>query len=117
MESTMIVPSKPVQQYEVKCKTFALLATQSSLFIGLGNSSILEWHAPGEIKRTFTGHTKEVNGIIKIGDTLWSGSEDKSIKLWNINTGMCIKTINTQSEVNCLVMWKEHVLTGGWNDP
>ena len=46
---------------------------------------------------------------------LWSGSDDKTIKVWNISTGESIKTIQTTSEVKCLVQWRETIISGGGN--
>ena len=44
---------------------------------------------------------------------LWSGSNDKTIILWNISTGESAKMIQTTSDVRSLVQWRETIISGG----
>ena len=42
---------------------------------------------------TFTGHSGSVNALVQLSDdVIASGSCDKTIKLWNLTNGFCIKT-------------------------
>ena len=44
--------------------------------------------------QTVKGHTSRVNCLVYLGNnTLVSGSFDKTIKIWDIATGECIKTL------------------------
>ncbi|RZN88001.1 MAG: WD40 repeat domain-containing protein [Verrucomicrobiaceae bacterium] len=74
----------------------AVLPDEKS-FIGTDgkNTAVLWETATGKKLRTFSGHTKDVYTAIIVngGKTLITGSEDKSIKQWNIATGECLKTI------------------------
>ncbi len=51
--------------------------------------------ATGKEPRTFKGHTRTVNGVgfAPDGKTVLSGSDDYTLKIWDIQTGRCIKTI------------------------
>jgi WD40 repeat protein len=44
--------------------------------------------------RTFKGHKNEVNCVVHLsGNRILSGSDDESIKIWNAETGSCLKTL------------------------
>ena len=54
-------------------------------------TEIIDWN----VKRKLTGHTDWVFKLaISQEDLLISGSYDKSIKVWNIQTGECLNTLN-----------------------
>jgi WD40 repeat protein len=63
--------------------------------------TIQTWYrGMNERVKTFTGHTQRVNSIQMISnDFLISGSEDSTLKIWNINTGICMKTIKCNSPI------------------
>lgn len=52
----------------------------------------------------YKGHTDMVRTIStdKNGQYLLSGSDDCTIKIWEVNTGRCLKTIKTDSIVRCV---------------
>ncbi|MGI2905082.1 protein kinase domain-containing protein [Tolypothrix sp. VBCCA 56010] len=53
------------------------------------------------LERTLTGHSNSVNSVAisPDGNTLASGSYDKTIKLWNLATGEQIRTLSGHSNV------------------
>ncbi|QFS43313.1 serine/threonine protein kinase [Nostoc sphaeroides CCNUC1] len=53
------------------------------------------------LQRTFTGHSNGVTSIAVSpdGKTLASGSQDKTIKLWNLATGKLIRTLTGHSNL------------------
>jgi WD40 repeat protein len=54
--------------------------------------------------RTFTNHTNAVVGLEYINeDTIATGSMDNTIKIWSINFGETLRTINTNSGVYSLI--------------
>lgn len=56
---------------------------------------VLIWDViKGEVLRTLEGHTLEVNVLqaLKGGLQLASGSEDKSIRIWDVRTGQCLRS-------------------------
>lgn len=56
---------------------------------------------PTVLNVTYEGHTDMVRSISadKLGQYLVSGSDDTTVKIWEINTGRCIKTIETEGIV------------------
>jgi WD40 repeat protein len=47
-------------------------------------------------------------------DTIASGSKDQTIKIWSLSSGQTIRTINANSEVNCLKLLNNRIhLTAG----
>jgi len=52
----------------------------------------------GRCIHTLTGHINTVRSIIFSPDGLMvaSGGEDETIRLWNIETGVCIKTLKAE---------------------
>nr|MBE5724380.1 putative ribosome biogenesis protein BOP1-like protein [Cucujiformia] len=56
---------------------------------------------PNTLAVEYKGHTDMIRSIStdKIGQYLLSGSDDGTIKIWEVNTGRCLKTINTDDVV------------------
>ncbi|XP_066144637.1 ribosome biogenesis protein BOP1 homolog isoform X2 [Euwallacea fornicatus] len=59
---------------------------------------------PTTLSIEYKGHSDMVRSISvdKTGQYLLSGSDDCSIKIWEVNTGRCLKTIQTDSIVRCV---------------
>ena len=72
--------------------------------IHLGKSKVLE------------GHTQWVNSVFVKDNLIISGSFDKSIKIWDIDTGTCIKTLT--GHINSLrsVFAKDNLIISGSYD-
>jgi WD40 repeat protein len=53
----------------------------------------------GELLRTLTGHSGEVKSVAisPDGQTLVSGSADKTIKIWRLDTGELLQTLTDHS--------------------
>jgi len=67
--------------------------------------------------RVFDAHNANVNTLALSRDGLWalSGSDDKTIKLWEVRTGNCIRTFESEGgAVNsvCLSRDKRYALSG-----
>ncbi len=62
---------------------------------------------------SLTNHTNSIAWSIDLVDarTLVSGSEDRSIKLWDWSTGELLNTIYTGNEIQSLAVFK-HVMRG-----
>jgi len=71
--------------------------------------------------RTFEGHTGGVTSVCLSGDGRWglSGSDDKTLKLWDIGSGQCSRTFEGHTEgvaSVCLSGDGRWALSGGWDD-
>ena len=56
---------------------------------------------------TLEGHTKNINSVCWSPDGKYfaSGSEDKTIKIWDANSGACIRTLKGHSYTVYSVCW------------
>jgi WD40 repeat protein len=78
-----------------------------------GRIIVWNWLTGGQIF-TLTGHTKEIysNSLDVYDDqTLISGSDDRTVKLWNITNGTLIRSINVTIQISALAMLKSGKLT------
>ncbi|MEN8771955.1 MAG: hypothetical protein ABF379_06435 [Akkermansiaceae bacterium] len=93
-----VATGKVLQKYSHPDTAYrlAVLPDEKS-FVGTdaGKNAILWETATGNKLKTFSGHSQDVYTAIVVnqGKTLITGSEDKSIKQWNIEAGKCLKTI------------------------
>ena len=63
------------------------------------------------------GHTDYVTclAVLLDGVSLASGSEDKTVKVWNTTTGDCLRTLEGHTRsVECLAVLGDGVLSGEW---
>jgi hypothetical protein len=94
------------------------------------------WHSPEEAfydvaqgirkvvmqltPRTLTGHTDEVYSVALSADgqTLASGSSDKTIKVWNLSTGQAVRTLtdHTDAVISVAISADGQTLVSGSSD-
>ena len=77
----------------------------SELVLGASNDqSIRIWNISSQrLKASLTGHVGKVYSARFIQDsTIISGSHDRTIKIWDLNRGYCVKTIFSLSSCNDL---------------
>lgn len=103
-----IYDSKNVKKYELKGAPASGIHSgqfQADLFVGVGDSLITFWHVPtGKIRQTLSGHQDVITSVwFLTPDTLITGSKDKTIKVWDIPRGFCLKTIESPSPIIDLV--------------
>lgn len=62
--------------------------------------------------KTLTGHSKKVNCLIQLTDTyVASGSNDKTIKIWDYNNCQCIFTLEGhESEIICINIYDKKTI-------
>jgi WD40 repeat protein len=45
-----------------------------------------------------------------------SGSADSTIKMWNLETGMCEKTLTSHGDaISALLGWEKYLVSGSWD--
>ena len=83
---------------------FGMCAIDTRLFTGCRNGSIHAWDVSTCAKlQTFLGHTDQVYRISTQDGLLYSCSADSLIKVWDLNVGCCIGTMQGhQSDVLAL---------------
>ena len=70
--------------------------TGSLLFSASGDNTMKVWEPhTGDLVNTFTGHTGSVNCVIATSNGVAiTGSDDKSVKKWIIDTATCVGTFS-----------------------
>ncbi len=68
-----------------------------------------------KLDKTLQGHSDGVSALTMLGDgRLASGSYDKSIKLWDVQTGQCVQTLQEQgSDIRALTLLGDGRLASG----
>jgi autophagy-related protein 16 len=76
----------------------------SEYILGTSNDqSVRIWHISGRSRLSLTGHVGKVYAAkFSTDDRVVSGSHDRTIKIWDLNKGYCIKTLFTLSSCNDL---------------
>eukprot|EP00947_MAST-08B_sp_MAST-8B-sp1_P000499 g499.t1 len=73
--------------------------------------------AGGPLQMTLEGHSDDVNSVALNGNLLASsGSRDKKIKIWDTESGECVKTLQGHSESVNSVAWNGKLLASGSSD-
>ncbi|XP_004291812.1 PREDICTED: zinc finger CCCH domain-containing protein 48-like [Fragaria vesca subsp. vesca] len=95
----------------------ALVFDKEMLFAGTDKGVILVWKAKDgqfELVASLTGHTATVVCFI-IGSKftkLYSGSEDHTIKVWDLNSLECVATLSGHSDVvTSLICWDQFLIS------
>jgi WD40 repeat protein len=66
------------------------------------------------IELTWKGHTDNICAIIQLEDgRICSCSDDETIKLWSIESGQCVLTIDEHAPVNCIIQLTDGRLCSG----
>ncbi len=58
------------------------------------------WDLEKKQGRTFAGHAAEITSVAFAGDMLISAGRDKTIRIWNVNTGATVNSWETPAEIN-----------------
>jgi len=77
---------------------------KNDLILGTSfDKSIKIWNINGSSKDVLTGHTNKVSSAkFTIDNDIISCSQDRTVKLWSLNTGSCVNSIFTHSSCNDL---------------
>ena len=87
------VPSTPF----ASANPFKIRLLVGGVLLLLGLGAYWYWHL--ERIPTLTGHSDQVNAVAisPDGQKITSGSDDQSIKIWNLNTGQALRTLKGHS--------------------
>ena len=68
----------------------------------------------GALIRTLEGHGAGVNAVALSGDgrLAVSGSDDKTLKVWDVATGTCIATFTADAPLTCVALQGAGVFAG-----
>ena len=80
---------------------------------GLYSPSNLPVEEPLLPSRIISGHQVWVNGIDLCGDTLVGACVDRTVRVWNVQDGTCVKTVVGKRSVACIGMIGDRILCGG----
>ena len=82
-----------------KTKIFSLIAVFTALFVGFEKLNAQDV-SKFKCLETLKGHSYSVLSVAYSpdGTKIISGSGDKTIKIWEANTGECLKTLKGHSE-------------------
>ncbi|CAK9229528.1 unnamed protein product [Sphagnum troendelagicum] len=101
-----------------KGQVHALAVSEDGLlFAGTQDGTILEWKFNPitnffEPAASLSGHSGPVITLLFIGNRLYSGSTDKSIRIWDIGSGQCLQTLEGHSDVVMdLLCWEQFLLS------
>ncbi|KAK3160576.1 hypothetical protein QOZ80_1BG0061390 [Eleusine coracana subsp. coracana] len=87
------------------------------LFAGTGDGRILAWNFPSkdnsvEPVAILSGHERPVISLSISATSLFSGSLDKTIKVWDLATLQCIQTLSEQkAAVTSVLCWDQKLLS------
>ncbi len=94
-----------VQTLQQEYPNSLCLLPNNILVCGLLNGTITKWNLNNFIKiSSFKAHESYIWGLKHVSSSqIFSCSDDKTIKLWNLETNECLKTfIGHTNQVNCL---------------
>jgi WD40 repeat protein len=76
------------------------------------DARIANAQTPGVCRRVLTGHTGPVTSVTPLSDgRLVSGSRDGTVRIWDSNTGACLRTITVSAPVsNVCVPDSQHII-------
>ncbi|WAR19885.1 FBXW7-like protein [Mya arenaria] len=68
------------------------------------------------------GHTEKVTAFACNGRCVVTGSEDKSLRMWDMSTASCLRKMDGHMDTITKIIWKcmcshgQHVVTGSWDN-
>ncbi len=72
--------------------------TADKLVFGHEDGTVWVAHLHNNLVQTFTGHTTQINALAVGDGRLASSSIDRQVKIWDIATGECVRTLDLNQE-------------------
>lgn len=77
-------------------------ATQPLVVSASLDATLRVWDTTGACLRVLTGHTGPVLACLAVGETVWSGSGDGTIRVWDPDSGECLRILQAHGDsVRC----------------
>ena len=96
----------------------ALAIDSNTLYIAAGN--LVKSYNPNsgdDLKKDFIGHTAPINSILLTGNSMFTASQDRTIRQWETSTGKAIRTFNGHTEeVWKVVIDGNNLISGGGDE-
>ena len=74
------------------------------------------WLRHAKLQKTLEGHTHAVSCVAFHGDYIVSGSYDKTLKVWDQQTGKCIRTLEGHKHaVYCVASHGDYIVSGSFD--
>ncbi|PRP87089.1 NB-ARC domain-containing protein [Planoprotostelium fungivorum] len=104
--------------HKEKVTCFAALGS-AKLISGSSDKRVIVWSAPrGESLHVMVGHNAKINDV-KVADDaklVFSCADDKTIRIWNPESGICLHVIRAHSKVvQCLQYFKSNLFAGSYD--
>ena len=119
-----------VTQWNTESEVWSLLALKKKIINGeeddylcSGHDDVIinVWNSKGSLIRQLKGHTNAVTSLVMQGEHLISGSYDKTLRKWDLNTGQCLQILKghtgyviefhgilfSSSEDNTILVWNQ----------
>ena len=77
----------------MKLSTRYPMTGADSVWSGSNDFTSLQWSRDGEFQKLFTGHKGGVRCAQSIGMHLWTGSDDKTLRVWDLDTAETISIL------------------------
>lgn len=96
---------------------YIIAATAAGVFTGSSDWTIIHWLPDGTQKRMLSDHANSVRSLLCIGSqTLWSGSDDHTIRVWDIPTGQCTHVLEGHTGGVLSLVTTGHTVVSGSED-
>ena len=89
---------------QVALTTSLLTQLESCLLLPALDHQVEVWDLEKKQARTFAGHTAEITSVVFAGDLVISAGRDKTIRVWNVDTGALVSSWETPSEINGIAL-------------
>ena len=102
-----------VTQWNTESPVYSLLSLKKKIINGEEDDYLCSghddgiiniWNSKGSLIRQLKGHTNTVTSLVMQGEHLISGSYDKTLRKWDLNTGQCLQILEGHTDyVNCVI--------------
>ena len=86
--------------------------SDDALLAGSSNCVAYLWNINGKLKHVMTGHCGKITGVgfLRNNHEGITGSEDKTMKIWDLDKGFCLRTISTPSIIYSLTVNPDNMI-------